>query len=284
MVDIGGRRMRLVCAGPETSAPTVLFEAGAFGFAADWSAAQAKLAAQGVRSCAYDRAGMGFSDPGPQPRDGLAISADLEHLLAAAGERGPFVYVGHSMAGLYARLFTARNLDKVKGVVLIDAATPEAADRPEVRTFVGHFATLSNMASWGAQAGLLKPLAASFGDKIGVTDEAVAEKRWAFGHGPHNRTAAQEVDQWMATSDQARNAAPYPPELPVAVVTAGDGRLGWKQTQAAPARASRYGYVENVEAADHASLLGQRYADGVVRGIDHVLAVLKRQSAAQAAE
>jgi pimeloyl-ACP methyl ester carboxylesterase len=271
MVDIGGRKLRLVCEGPAGATPTVLFEAGAFGFAADWSVSQAKLAAQGVRSCAYDRAGMGFSDPGPQPRDGLAVTGDLEQLLAAAGETGPFVYVGHSMAGLYARIFAARNPDKVAGVVLVDAATPEAADLPNVRTFVGHFSTLSTFASWGAQAGLLGPLAHMFGDKIGVAPEAAAEKRWAFAHGPHNRTAAQEVEQWMATSDEAGRARPYPPHLPVAVVTAGDGRGDWKRVQAAPAKASLQGYVENVAAADHANLLGERYADAVVRGIDHVL-------------
>ena len=283
MIDVGGRRMRLVCEGPAQGSPTVLFAAGAFGFAADWSVVQRKLAGQGIRSCAYDRAGMGFSDPGPQPRDGVAICADLERLLAAAGERGPFIYVGHSMAGLYARLFSARNRDTVQGVVLVDAATPEAADLPDVRTFVGHFATLSTLASWGAQAGLLKPLAASFGDKIGVTEEALAEKRWAFGHGTHKGTAAQEVEQWMATSDEAAKAGAFPPDLPVAVVTAGEGRSGWKKVQAVPARASRRGYVENVAEADHASLLGQRFADGVVRGVEHVLRSVP-SPATQAAE
>ena len=47
-----------------------VFESGAFGFSADWQVVQ-DMAAKGVRSCAYDRAGLGFSDPGPQPRDGL---------------------------------------------------------------------------------------------------------------------------------------------------------------------------------------------------------------------
>src|SRR5690349_17975189 len=61
LVDIGdGRRMRLVCEGPRTSAgPTVWTESGAFATAADWAEVQAQLARQGVRSCAYDRAGMG---------------------------------------------------------------------------------------------------------------------------------------------------------------------------------------------------------------------------------
>ena len=75
-VDIGGRKLRLVCAGPPNTAnaaeagrPTVWMEAGAFGLAADFAAIQEKLTAKGIRSCAYDRAGMGWSDPGPRPRD-----------------------------------------------------------------------------------------------------------------------------------------------------------------------------------------------------------------------
>src|SRR5437879_11660049 len=84
-VDIGGRKLRLVCAGAPMRAnggdkPTVWMEAGAFGLAADFAAIQEKLTAKGIRSCAYDRAGMGWSDPGPQPRDSEAIVADLEKL------------------------------------------------------------------------------------------------------------------------------------------------------------------------------------------------------------
>ena len=99
-VDIGGRKLRLVCAGPPAGdKPTVWMEAGAFGLAADWAAIQEKLTAKGIRSCAYDRAGMGWSDPGPKPRDSTAIVGDLETLIAASGERGPFILMGHSMAG-----------------------------------------------------------------------------------------------------------------------------------------------------------------------------------------
>ncbi|MGH6957440.1 MAG: alpha/beta hydrolase, partial [Caulobacteraceae bacterium] len=61
-----GRRLRLVEAGPASSPrPLVLLEAGSFGFSADWAAVQEKLAAEGLRSLAYDRAGLGGSDPGP---------------------------------------------------------------------------------------------------------------------------------------------------------------------------------------------------------------------------
>lgn len=280
MIDIGGRRLRLVCEGPAAAAPVVLFEAGSFGLAADWAEVQKRLTAQGVRSCAYDRAGMGFSDPGPQPRDGKAIAADLEALLRAARISPPYVLVGHSMAGLHVRLFAARNPDKVAGLVLVDAATPEASEAPMLRTFVGHFTTLSNLAGWGASAGLFKPLAGAMGDKIGLEGKAAEEKRWAFAHGPHNLTAAEEVREWMRTSDQAKAAGPLDPAWPVAVVMAGPGRSDWKQIQSLPARQSRHGYVENVEAAGHASLLGRRFAGAIVRGIDHVLEAVRAAPAA----
>jgi pimeloyl-ACP methyl ester carboxylesterase len=275
MVDIGGRRLRLVCEGPEAARPVVVMEAGSFGLAADWAEVQKRLTAQGVRSCAYDRAGLGFSDPGPQPRDGVAIVSDLEKLLQAAAIPGPYVLVGHSMAGLHVRLFAARNRDRVAGLVLVDAATPEATDSPMLRTFVGHFSTLSDLAGWGASAGLFKPLSAAMGDKIGLEGQAAAEKRWAFARGPHNVTSAQEVREWMRASEQARAAGRLDPDWPVAVVMAGPGRADWKRIQSLPARESRHGHVENVDAAGHASLLGKRFADAIVRGVDHVLASAK---------
>ena len=271
LVDIGGgRRMRLVCEGPPAgSGPTVWLESGAFGFSADWAAVQGLLKREQVRSCAYDRAGLGRSDPGPKPRDGLHVVEDLERLQTAAQERGPFILVGHSMAGLYLRLYAARNPDKVAGVVLVDATTPEAVESQPTRQFVDQFANVSRLAGWTASAGLLKPLA-FLGDAIGLEGPAAAEKRWAFGHGAHNRTAAEEVEQWMRTAEQARAAGAFDPELPTAVVMAGPERQGWKAVQAEPAKRARHGYVKNVPGANHASLLGVKFAPEIVKAIDFV--------------
>ena len=159
MVDLGGgRRLHGVFAGPKhSSCPLVLLESGAFGFSADWSAVQDKLSAKGIRSLAYDRAGLGFSDPGPLPRDGLAIVADLETFLAKTNEAGPFVACGHSMAGLHVRLFAMRNPARIVGLVLVDATTPEAMESAMVSGFVDQFSKISRLAAWGAGAGLFKP-------------------------------------------------------------------------------------------------------------------------------
>ena len=274
MVDIGGRRLHLICLGPKGPAPTVLFEPGAFGLSADFAVVQDKVAAQGLHTCAYDRAGMGLSDPGPAPRTSAAIVADLEKLLAAAHEDGPLILVGHSMAGLHLRLFATRNPGKVAGLVLVDATTPEASDLPRVRQFIGAFTRASQLASLGAQTGLYAPLSFTwFGDKIGLTPVASKEKRRAFASPRHNRWAADEVSQWLVSAGEAKAGGPLNPDWPVAVVTAGSsrGREGWKSLQATPARESRHGYFENVETAGHATLLGVKHADAVVRGVDHVL-------------
>jgi pimeloyl-ACP methyl ester carboxylesterase len=274
MVDVGGgRRMHLVCEGPRGAGPTVLFEAGAFGFSADWGVVQERAAAQGMRTCSYDRAGLGLSDPGPQPRDGLAVVGDLETLLEAAHEDGPFILVGHSMAGLYLRLYANRNPNKVAGVVLVDATTPEAIDDPGVRNFETQFDRASQLAAFGARMGLYAPLAGTwFGDKIGLTPTASAEKRRAFASATHNRWAAAEVREWIPTAEEARAGGDFNPDWPVAVVVAGPAhsRAGYKALQFEPARRSRHGYTEAVDQAGHATLLGVKFADHVVRAIEFV--------------
>jgi pimeloyl-ACP methyl ester carboxylesterase len=273
LYDIGGgRRLHLLCQGPASDrGPLVLMESGAFGFSADWDSVQRKLAAEGVRSCAYDRAGLGFSDPGPGPRDSHAIVGDQEKLLAAAGLKGPYVLVGHSMAGLHLRLFAVRHPQEVAGLVLVDATTPEDIDHPMMSHFVSVFSRLSSAAALGAGAGLFKPLIyTGFGDKIGLTGVAKREKRWAFASARHNRWSAEEVRRWPQDAREAREAGRLDPAWPVAVVLAG-GRTGdFARIREAPAHASRHGFVEHVEGSNHSTVLGEAYADAVVRAVEHV--------------
>ena len=280
MIDVGGRRMRIVCQGPaDARTPVVILEAGAFGFAADFGVVQDRLAAKGYRNCAYDRAGMGFSDPSPEPRDGIAIASDLEKLLAAAKVPAPYVLVGHSMAGLRLREYAGRNPDKVVGVVLLDAATPEMLTDPQMSGFVTQFARASKLAGVGASLGLFTPISGlGVANKIGLYGEAEKEKRRFFASGRHNRTAAEEVAMWPKASEQAAQTPPFRTDLPVAVITAGgmyDGNKGRKTLQAAPAAASAHGYVDHVEGAGHNTLLGPDYADHIVRGVDFVMAHLR---------
>ncbi len=273
MVDIGGRRLRLVAAGPDADAapaktPTVLLEAGAFGFSADWGVVQERLAALKIRSLAYDRAGMGLSDAGPGPRDGEAVLRDLERLLQAAGEPPPYIVVGHSMAGLRVQLLAARHPDWTLGVVLVDASTPDATAAPIGRRYLNLFIVASRLFAGLARIGLLKPFA-RHADRIGLTGEAKAEKERVFAQAAHNRTANAEVGQWMTASDQARAAGTYNPAIPIAVVTAGIAAEGHpvKAMMTAPAMAATVRYVKHVPGAQHATLLGTQFADEIVSAI-----------------
>jgi pimeloyl-ACP methyl ester carboxylesterase len=273
-LDIGERALRVVRAGPSFSPhPLIFLEHGAFGCAADWAVVQDKLAELGLRSLAYDRAGLGLSDPGPAPRDGEAVVADAVALLDRLGETGPLILVGHSMGGLMVRLFALNQPERVAGLVLVDAMTPDVLDLPAGRSAIAGFGRLLRVAAVAATCGLMRPVARITGNLIGLSGEAAVEKRRIHASAPHARAAADEVAAWTATSSQA--ARPLPRSLPVAAVTAGGETVRpWlKALQAKPAAASTRGRVEHVAGATHANLLGPRHADAVVRGVRHVLAL-----------
>lgn len=121
LISVGGHRMHIRCVGPLDAKPTVIFEAGGGGSSKDWRAVQ-DLTASHIRSCAYDRAGLGWSEPGPAPRTMRQEALELHVLLKTAKIRGPFVLVGQSVGGLLARLYTEVYGKEVVGVVLVDSA------------------------------------------------------------------------------------------------------------------------------------------------------------------
>lgn len=275
MVDVGGRRQHIVCEGPrdapeDRSGPTVVFESGAFGVAADWAAVQAQIGGR-YRSCAYDRAGLGASEPSAAPRDSEHIASELHALLAAAGERPPYVLVAHSMAPVHAYAFARRWPGEVAGLVLVDALPPVALTQPTVRRWVQGFADVAGLAPLAARLGLLRLAQGFAGDEIGLSGAAHAEKLAAFVSVRHNRWAAAEAALWPRDGAQARSLGPLDPAMPVAVVTPDPrGQPKWRALQALPALRSDRGFVEHAQGADHAGLLGPRYAAAVVRGIDFV--------------
>jgi pimeloyl-ACP methyl ester carboxylesterase len=119
--DIGDRSLYLDCRG--SGSPTVVLEAGSGSDSATWSAVHDAIAGT-TRTCAYDRAGRGRSDDRETHTLGDA-AADLRALLDAAGEPGPFVIVGHSLGGSYARVFATTYRDDVAGAVLVDSFEPD---------------------------------------------------------------------------------------------------------------------------------------------------------------
>lgn len=113
------RRLNLYCTGHGT--PTVILDAGWGGPTTAWAYVQPTVARL-TAVCSYDRAGQGFSDGGPLPRDTNSLVTDLHTLLHVAGIRPPYVFVGHSMAGLDGVLFADRYPDELAGMLLVDPA------------------------------------------------------------------------------------------------------------------------------------------------------------------
>lgn len=127
LIDIGGYRLHLYCIGESTDGrPTVILEQGLGGSSPAWAWIQPEVA-KATRVCAYDRAGLGWSDPAPKgtPRDGKRVADELHTLLQKANILGPYVMVGHSFGGLYTLYFAHRYSMDVVGVVLLDSSHPD---------------------------------------------------------------------------------------------------------------------------------------------------------------
>ncbi|MGI8485006.1 MAG: alpha/beta fold hydrolase [Thermomicrobiales bacterium] len=154
LIDIGGRSLFLERRG--RGSPTVVFESGFRDSAASWSTdllAESGVTPEVVRTIvlpgvaaftsvvAYDRPGtiLSRSDPVPMPHSATDVVNDLHMLLTTAQIPGPYVLVGHSLGGLFVRLYASIYPDEVAGLVLVDAWSEglrEALTSKDWRTYV----------------------------------------------------------------------------------------------------------------------------------------------------
>jgi pimeloyl-ACP methyl ester carboxylesterase len=125
-VQVGEMKLNLDCYGQ--GSPTVILDSGMGVPALGWIKVQPEVA-KFSRVCSYDRAGYGWSEPGPEPRTSLQIATELKALLDAAGEKAPYVLVGHSFGGYNVRVFTRQYPGDVAGIVLVDASHEDEEDR-----------------------------------------------------------------------------------------------------------------------------------------------------------
>ena len=114
-VDIGDYNLNINCTGQ--GSPTVILESGYRVPAIGWRFVQPDIA-KFTRVCSYDRAGYGWSDPGPMPRTSAQIVKELHTLLQNAGEKPPYVLVGHSFGGTNVRIYAGHYPSEVAGMVL----------------------------------------------------------------------------------------------------------------------------------------------------------------------
>ena len=117
--EVAGRRLLLHQSG--TGTPAVVFLPGAGAVGLDYLNVQQE-AAKLTTSVLYDRAGTGWSDPGGLPRTSAEVTSELRELLQAARVPAPYLLVGHSLGGLYARHYAIRFPGEVTGLVLMDPA------------------------------------------------------------------------------------------------------------------------------------------------------------------
>ncbi len=118
LFQVEGRTMHLYCTGEGT--PAVILDSGIGGAALGWGLVQPEVA-KFTRVCSYDRAGYGWSEPGPLPRTSGRIAYELHALLEAARIKGPLMLVGHSFGGGNMQVYAHRYPEEVAGMVLVES-------------------------------------------------------------------------------------------------------------------------------------------------------------------
>lgn len=250
LIHIGDRRLHIVCAG--AGEPGVLLISGMGGSFAAWGPFQERIA-RFARVCAYDRAGLGWSDPADTPRTAGAAARDLEALLASAAPFDePPVIVGHSIGGLYAHRFARVRPDRVGGLVLIDPTTEELYD---------------SAANWRSDAVLrfLWPALGRLGvmrlrfrhDHADLEPDSLDELTGVASGYPATRALAREysgLDGSFAKADRAHERSLDEPPMdfdgPVIVLSA---RRSTAPTSAGQAERARVRRASHTRLADDAS-------------------------------
>jgi pimeloyl-ACP methyl ester carboxylesterase len=192
LVDIGGHRLHIWCNGSGT--PAVILETGLGGSSADWGFVQPEVATF-TTVCSYDRAGMGYSVPGPSPRTMARIVRELTQLLDGAGVPCPVVLVGASIGGLAVRLFASEHPDRVAGLVLVDASHEDQdVEVPRVAPFVPLLSSLGIFrllgVTFGPPPANLAPAVRRFAETTGFRASAY---QVAVDEFTHLRQSAAEV-------------------------------------------------------------------------------------------
>jgi pimeloyl-ACP methyl ester carboxylesterase len=279
MVEVGGYSLHTNCVGQ--GSPTVVLDAGTGEMWADWVLVQREVS-DTARVCAYDRAGMGWSEMGPEPRDARRISGELHALLEGAGIEGPYVLVGHSFGGLYAQTYAARYPDEVAGVVLIESSHPEQfSQRPEARDSYEPQKQIFAVASLLARLGLVRLL---YKLDPAPPDLPPQQRAQINALGPSTRqvsTTALELRATPQSTTQTRGLRSLG-DKPLAVVSAGTQTPEWLELQDDLATLSSNSMHRVVKGATHTSVLYDRGdAQATSAAIVEVVAVRDDRSLAR---
>jgi pimeloyl-ACP methyl ester carboxylesterase len=269
LYDVGDHRLHLDCQGQ--GSPTVVLSNGLGGLSAGWARITGPVSAT-TRVCTYDRAGQGWSDEAADPQDGVESARDLHALLAAAGEVGPFVLVGHSTGGTHALTYAAHY--PVAGLVLLDSSSPEQFTRMPafpgeyqmMRRAYGLMSTLSRLG-----LGHLVPGVSQLPAAEAATVDAMTSVPKSY------RNQRDEVSVLPRLFEQAQALTTFG-DRPLAVLTASetnDGTDGWDEAQDALAALSSNS-LRRVVHSSHAGIVDDAHpAAESVRAISEVVSSVR---------
>jgi len=228
MVDVGGHQLHLDCVGE--GAPIVVLDAPAAGASAAWGRVQPAVAGF-TRVCSYDRAGLGWSEAREQPF-GPALAVDeLQHLLAGANEKGPFVLVGQGLGAALVQAFAAHFPAEAAGLVLVDA--PAAGKTGTGSALLVRFPRLT---PWLARVGILRGFKLHDWLVDGLPDPSRGALATFLNRPDHLTRSALELVRWDDVVAVGATAE-LPPHLPVRRVnTEATGRIAFLTGEADAAR------------------------------------------------
>ncbi|WP_050429981.1 alpha/beta hydrolase [Chondromyces crocatus] len=276
-VDIGGYSLHLNCQGtPTPRKPTVILDAIGGGSSILWAWVQPEVAAS-AHVCSYDRAGWGWSEDGPEPRDAAQHARELRALLTRAGVEGPFVLAGHSLGGLHMRLYADEHPEDVAGMVLVDAAYPDkdSGTSPEQRAQDEAYSRNLPMMSMMARLGVMR-LFFDLGGKLDFEDlppQQRAEMRMFWSLPRHWENQVAERAARPATDAQVKATAGLG-HHPLIVLTAVEGSSSeWLALQSEMMTLSTNSVQRSILDGTHTSLtFRQDHAHATAQAILDVVA------------
>jgi len=218
LVDVGGHRLHLIVAGVPTDAPTVVLEAGMASMSANWAWVQHELAERG-RVVSYDRAGLGWSEPGQGSRDAATSAEELHTALRAAGVGPPYVLAGHSYGGLVVRMFTDRYPGDVVGMVLVDSSHPDQWENIPASRHGGTVALGNRVTALLARFGILRLFHAERPYITGLPAREYAQMRAYLARPDGWSAGADGLRAWQHQSRDQVNAARDLGNLPLVVLS-----------------------------------------------------------------
>jgi pimeloyl-ACP methyl ester carboxylesterase len=229
LVKIGSRSVNLYCIG--IGSPTIVLDASGSGDMLDWRFVQ-PLLAEHRRVCSYDRAGFGFSDPAPPPRDAATDAIDLHALVEARALAPPLILVGYSFSTLSARIYADRYSSDLFAMVLVE---PDIEDHQR-----GLLAVAPALAPFFAQgdaagnacaqmlAAVVKSTEATYDACAGPPDPAYPDTLEALIRTQSLRPQAmqdrlsEDASGGTTSTSEVRHEQHWYGELPVELITAAD--------------------------------------------------------------